>query len=138
MLRASRSFINLSIKNIRLGSLLVLLCIGQAMAIEEPKYDVVQADGPFEIRKYAPILIAETFVDGDMDEASSKGFRLIADFIFGNNQVTDSNASSKIAMTAPVNAEPVSKKIAMTAPVTTEPQSSESTMQAAKNGVSTL
>jgi hypothetical protein len=117
MVRASRSFINPAIKNIRVGSLLVLLCIGQAMAIEEPKYDVVQVDGPFEIRKYAPILIAETFVDGDMDEASSKGFRLIADFIFGNNQVTDSNASSKIAMTAPVTAEP---------------QSSESTLQAAK------
>ena len=132
MVRASRSFINPAIKNIRVGSLLVLLCIGQAMAIEEPKYDVIQTDGSFEIRKYAPILIAETFVDGDMDEASSKGFRLIADFIFGNNQVTDSNASSKIAMTAPVTAEPVSKKIAMTAPVTAEPLSSESTMQAVK------
>ena len=132
MLRASRSFINISIKKIRVGSLLVLLCHGQAMAIEEPKYDVIQTDGSFEIRKYAPILVAETFVDGDMDEASSKGFRLIADFIFGNNQVTDSNASSKIAMTAPVTAEPVSKKIAMTAPVTSEPQSSEYTMQAAK------
>ena len=132
MLRASRSFINPAIKNIRVGSLLVLLCIGHAMAIEEPKYDVIQTDGSFEIRKYAPILIAETFVDGDMDEASSKGFRLIADFIFGNNQVTDSNASSKIAMTAPVTAEPVSKKIAMTAPVTVEPQSFESNMQAAK------
>lgn len=132
MLRASRSFINPAIKNIRVGSLLVLLCIGHAMAIEEPKYDVIQTDGSFEIRKYAPILIAETFVDGDMDEASSKGFRLIADFIFGNNQVTDSNASSKIAMTAPVTAEPVSKKIAMTAPVTAEPQSFESNMQAAK------
>lgn len=132
MLRASRSFINPAIKNIRVGSLLVLLCIGHAMAIEEPKYDVIQTDGSFEIRKYSPILIAETFVDGDMDEASSKGFRLIADFIFGNNQVTDSNASSKIAMTAPVTAEPVSKKIAMTAPVTAEPQSFESNMQAAK------
>jgi hypothetical protein len=41
MLRASRSFINPAIKNLRVGSLLVLLCIGQAMAIEEPKYDVV-------------------------------------------------------------------------------------------------
>ena len=132
MLRASRSFINPAIKNIRVGSLLVLLCIGHAMAIEEPKYDVIQTDGSFEIRKYSPILIAETFVDGDMDEASSKGFRLIADFIFGNNQVTDSNASSKIAMTAPVTAEPVSKKIPMTAPVTAEPQSFESNMQAAK------
>jgi hypothetical protein len=76
--------------------------------------------------------VAETFVDGDMDEASNKGFRLIADFIFGNNQIADSSASSKIAMTAPVTVEPVSKKIAMTAPVTVEPQSSESNMQAAK------
>jgi len=101
------------------GLLLVFLCTGQAMAIEEPKYEVIQTDGSFEIRKYTPILLAETVVDGDMDEASTKGFRLIADFIFGNNQVIDANASSKIAMTAPVTAEPVSKKIAMTAPVTT-------------------
>ena len=102
------------------------------MAIEEPKYEVIQVDGPFEIRKYASILVAETVVDGDMDEASNKGFRLIADFIFGNNQLIDSNANSKIAMTAPVTVEPVSQKIAMAAPVTVEPQSSESNMQAAK------
>ena len=102
------------------------------MATEEPKFDTIQADGSFEIRKYAPLLIAETYVDGDMDEASNKGFRLIADFIFGNNQVMDANASSKIAMTAPVTVEPVSKKIAMTAPVTVEAQSSDSNMQGAK------
>ena len=114
------------------GLLIGLFCTGHAMAIEEPKYEVVQTEGAFEIRKYAPILVAETFVDGDMDEASNKGFRLIADFIFGNNQVADSSASSKIAMTAPVTVEPVSKKIAMTAPVTIEPQSAESNMQAAK------
>lgn len=99
------------------GLLIGLFCTGHAMAIEEPKYEVVQTEGAFEIRKYAPILVAETFVDGDMDEASNKGFRLIADFIFGNNQIADSSASSKIAMTAPV---------------TVEPQSSESNMQAAK------
>ena len=86
--------------------LLGLLCTGHVMAIEEPKYEVIQTDGTFEIRKYAPILIAETFVDGDMDEASNKGFRLIADYIFGNNQVVDSNANTKIAMTAPVTVEP--------------------------------
>ena len=112
--------------------LLGLLCTGHVMAIEEPKYEVIQTDGTFEIRKYAPILIAETFVDGDMDEASNKGFRLIADYIFGNNQVVDSNANTKIAMTAPVTVEPVSQKIAMTAPVTVEPQSSDSNMQNAK------
>lgn len=112
--------------------LLGLLCTGHVMAIEEPKYEVIQTDGAFEIRKYAPILIAETLVDGDMDEASNKGFRLIADYIFGNNQVVDSNANTKIAMTAPVTVEPVSQKIAMTAPVTVEPQSSDSNMQNAK------
>ena len=80
------------------------------MALEEPKYEVIQADGNFEIRKYAPLLVAETLIDGDMDEASNKGFRLIADYIFGNNQVADSSAAAKISMTAPVTVEPVCKK----------------------------
>ena len=102
------------------------------MAIEEPKYQVIQIDGPFEIRQYAPVLIAETLVDGDMDEASNTGFRRIADFIFGNNQAPDSNASSKIAMTAPVTVEPVSVKIEMTAPVTVAPQPTETNIQTAK------
>lgn len=112
--------------------LLGLLCTGHVMAIEEPQYEVIQTDGAFEIRRYAPILIAETFVDGDMDEASNKGFRLIADFIFGNNQVADTNANAKIAMTAPVTVEPISQKIAMTAPVTVEPQSADTNMQVPK------
>lgn len=108
------------------------LCIGNVMAIEEPKYEIIQKDGAFEIRKYAPILIAETIVEGDMDEASNKGFRLIADFIFGNNQAVDSNTNRKIDMTAPVTVEPMSQKIAMTAPVTVEPLFSDANMQAAK------
>ena len=112
--------------------ILGLLCSEHAMAIEEPKFQVLQVDGSFEIRQYAPILIAETLIDGDMDEASNKGFRLIADFIFGNNQVPNSSASSKIAMTAPVTIEAISTKIAMTAPVTIEPQSNESNIQTSK------
>ncbi len=109
-----------------------LLWIKPAMAIEEPKYEVVTADAQFEVRHYAPILIAETIVEGDMDAASSKGFRLIADFIFGNNQQSDSDKKAKIAMTAPVTVEPQSSKIAMTAPVTVEPQAAESSMKTAK------
>jgi len=112
--------------------LLGLLLTGHAMAIEEPKFEVLLSNGPFEIRHYAPFLVAETLVEGDMDDASSKGFRLIADFIFGNNQTPGANTSSKIAMTAPVTVEPVSTKIAMTAPVTVTPQSAESGMQDAK------
>ncbi len=107
------------------------LWIGNAMATEEPSYKVLVTENSFEIRQYAPMLIAETLVEGDMDEASSKGFRLIADFIFGNNQVSDSQLKSKIAMTAPVTAEPQSSKIAMTAPVTLEPSSAAMTMQTA-------
>lgn len=103
-----------------------------AMAIEEPKYEVIVSDGAFEIRRYAPMLIAETFVDGDMDEASNKGFRLIADFIFGNNQAPGSDQKSNIAMTAPVTIEPQSAKIAMTAPVTVQPESDQEKLAAIK------
>ncbi len=96
--------------------------MGSAMAIEEPRYEVSISQAPFELRHYAPILIAQTIVEGDMDAASNKGFRLIADFIFGNNLAVDSEQAAKIAMTAPVTVEPQSSKIAMTAPVTIEPQ----------------
>jgi hypothetical protein len=90
-----------------IGLILALIWTGRVMAIEEPKYEVLRSDGPYEIRQYAPILIAETLVEGDMDEASNKGFRRIADFIFGNNQAADSVPQAKIAMTAPVTVEPL-------------------------------
>ena len=102
------------------------------MATEEPKYEVVFSEGDMEVRRYAPMLIAEAEVEGSMDEASNKGFRLIADYIFGNNQSSDSEQRSKIAMTAPVTVEPQSSRISMTAPVTVEPQSAETDMQAAR------
>ncbi len=89
-----------------LGLVLMFFWAGHAMAAEEPKYEVLLSEGAFEVRKYAPQLIAETVVAGDMDEASNKGFRLIADFIFGNNQAPNAAASEKIAMTAPVTIEP--------------------------------
>lgn len=106
------------------------------MAVEEPKFELIAKDGNCEIRRYAPVIIAETLVSGDMDAASSKGFRLIADYIFGNNTLAGAAAekdSQKIAMTAPVMLEPVAgaAKIAMTAPVTAEPVDDASTLSAA-------
>jgi hypothetical protein len=85
-----------------------------AMAIEEPKFETLKKEEPFEVRKYASYLIAETTVQADLDKASNQGFRRIADFIFGNNQVASggNTADSK---------EKVSSKIAMTAPVVVEP-----------------
>ena len=108
------------------------LWMESAMAIEEPHYDVIVSQAPFELRHYAPTLIAQTIVEGDMDAASNKGFRLIADFIFGNNLAAGSEQAAKIAMTAPVTVEPQSSKIAMTAPVTIEPQSDATSVASAK------
>ena len=100
-----------------------LLLGGYAMAVEEPKFDVLTQDKGFEVRRYAPLIVAETWVEGDMDAASGKGFRAIADYIFGNNLAPQSQQSSKIAMTAPVTMEPQAEtgKLAMTAPVTVQP-----------------
>ena len=83
-----------------------------AMASDEPAYTVETKDGDFEIRRYAPLLAAEVTVTGDRSAAINQGFRLLADFIFGNN-----TARKKIDMTTPVTQQP-SEKIAMTAPVT--------------------
>jgi SOUL heme-binding protein len=94
----------------------LLIFSNTAMAIEEPKFTLLEKDQAFELRDYAPKVIAEVEVDGDMREASSKGFRLIADFIFGNNAL-QSGKSEKISMTAPVLLEGRSEKISMTAPV---------------------
>jgi len=94
----------------------LLVFSNTAMAIEEPKFTLLEKDKAFELRAYAPKIIAEVVVDGNMREASSKGFRLIANFIFGNNTV-QSGKSEKISMTAPVSVEPQSEKISMTSPV---------------------
>lgn len=103
-------------------SLLLSLKAPIVMAIEEPSYQVLKQSEPFELRQYESQLIAEVTVQGSLSEASNKGFRLVADYIFGNNQVSQasSNQSEKIAMTAPVVIEPQSSKIAMTAPVVVE------------------
>ena len=80
--------------------------------VEHPKYALVERSGAIEIRDYAPMIVAETEVTGERREAISKGFRLIADYIFGNN-----TAAQKVPMTAPVTQQS-GEKIAMTAPVT--------------------
>ena len=109
-----------------LAFLTSLLIASAVMATEEPKYVLLEKSEPFELRAYAPLIVAEVKVDGDLDAASNQGFRLIAAYIFGKNQV-----SEKIAMTAPVGIESSdqnkSAKIAMTAPVGIESsKSSES------------
>ncbi len=83
-----------------------------AMASDEPDFTVELKDGDYEIRRYAPLLAAEVTVTGERSVAINQGFRVLADFIFGNN-----TARKKIDMTTPVTQQP-SEKIAMTVPVT--------------------
>ena len=80
--------------------------------VEQPKYRVVESSGNIEIRDYPPMIVAEAEVSGDRRDAIGKGFRVIADYIFGNN-----TTAQKVPMTAPVTQQG-SEKIAMTAPVT--------------------
>lgn len=87
-----------------------------SMAVEEPAFRQVLREGDFEVRDYPALVVAEVTVAGDQKEAASKGFRLLAGYIFGGNKRRQS-----IAMTAPVAQQSASEKIAMTAPVAQTP-----------------
>ena len=90
--------------------LIVGVLAGPVMSnVEKPDYKVVQSEQNIEIRQYKPMIIAEVEVDGKREDAIRDGFRLIADYIFGNNTV-----EQNISMTAPVQQK---EKIAMTSPV---------------------
>jgi hypothetical protein len=90
----------------------ITLGAANAMAIEEAAYTTVTADGAFEIRDYAPHVVAETLVEGTLEEAGNKAFNRLFGYISGGNR-----SREKVAMTAPVSQQPGGEKIAMTAPV---------------------
>ena len=87
--------------------------------IEEPSYKIVEKSGDFEVRNYAPYIVAEVEMEGDRDSAVNAGFRVLAGYIFGGN-----TKRTKIEMTAPVT-QSKGEKIEMTAPVTQSPQGSK-------------
>jgi hypothetical protein len=99
-----------------------------AGGIETPTYEVVASEPAqgapgetIELRRYEPMIVAEVTVTADSrDAASSKGFRPLADFIFGAN-----DPGTSLAMTAPVTTAPAEgdegERIDMTAPVSSAP-----------------
>ena len=92
--------------------LIVGVLAGPVMSdVEKPDYEVIQSVQNIEIRQYEPMIIAEVEVDGKREDAIGDGFRLLADYIFGNNTV-----QQVISMTAPVQ-QKENQNIAMTAPV---------------------
>jgi hypothetical protein len=89
---------------------LVIVSVRSAFAIEEPKYSVVQRYADFEVRDYPAYLVAETTVESDFEDAGSKAFQRLFNYISGQN-----SGGQSIEMTAPVVQK--GQKIAMTAPV---------------------
>lgn len=79
---------------------------------KEPRHKVVSKDGKFEIREYEAVVAAEVVSPGDRSAAASRSFRLLFNYISGDNR-----SKSKIPMTSPV-AMTQNEKIPMTAPVT--------------------
>lgn len=111
---------------------------GVAMATEEPSYTVLLHKENFELRRYDGQIVAQTWVTGDQDTASRQGFKILADYIFGNNKTASGN-SSTISMTTPVMMQhksdhngtnkSESSKIAMTAPVMMKQENNKWRMQ---------
>ena len=70
----------------------VYLFYSNAMANEEAKYEVIQKNEIYEVRKYSDRLAVETF-----DSNQNSGFRKLFNYISGNNKI-----NKKISMTTPV------------------------------------
>jgi len=93
------------------AAIVAVLATPTAMAIEEPRFKVLEKDGSFELREYSPYIVAETRVEASFEEAGSVAFQRLFRYISGNNV-----GQQKIAMTAPVT-QARGEKISMTAPV---------------------
>ncbi|MBL6689362.1 MAG: heme-binding protein [Pseudomonadales bacterium] len=77
---------------------LLVLASFSVAALDEPDFTVIEQLGEsMEVREYPAFTTASVAIDADIKSAGNQGFRLLADYIFGNNQ-----ADEKIAMTAPV------------------------------------
>lgn len=75
----------------------VLSASPAANALEEPAYEVLRGTEDYEIRQYESYIVAEVDVVGNADDSGNRAFRILADYIFGNN-----DAREKMNMTAPV------------------------------------
>lgn len=95
-------------------ALLLLACFagGCATSVEDAKYITISQTSHFELRDYPPQIVAETEVEGTLEDAGNKAFQKLFDYISGANQ-----SRENISMTSPVTQEPASEKIAMTTPV---------------------
>ena len=87
---------------------------GVRSGYEQPPYEVVEEIGDaVEVRSYGARVAAESRVaTADRDEGMNDAFRVLFNYITGDNQT-----EASIAMTAPVETAQTSEEIAMTVPV---------------------
>ncbi|MFZ1377349.1 MAG: heme-binding protein [Geothrix sp.] len=85
------------------------------MAVMEPPFTLETATDEYDIRKYGPLLVAESRVEAGFDEAGTRGFKLLARYISGDNQ-----SRTKVAGPSFESQHAPSETIAMTAPVCQE------------------
>ena len=103
----------------------VVLAFGAAMIgpimsnVEVPAYKIVKKEQNIEIRQYPPLIIAEVKTAGSRQDSIGNGFRILADFIFGNNE-----GEKQLSMNGPIRQQE-GIKIAMTAPVQQEKTDTE-------------
>ena len=103
----------------------VVLAFGAAMIgpimsnVEVPAYKILKKEQNIEIRQYPPLIIAEVKTTGSRQDAIGDGFRILADFIFGNNE-----GEKQLSMNGPITQQQ-GIKIAMTAPVQQEKTDTE-------------
>ena len=64
---------------------------------EQPSHEVLIDDEPFQLRRYAPQLVASVTVTGDRDAATDEAFGQLASYIFATDR-----EGEEIDMTTPV------------------------------------
>lgn len=95
-----------------------MMTVQSLMAIDEPKYEVIDRKGDIEIREYSSYIVAEMIVSSDFEEAGNEAFSTLVGYIGGENI-----SQQSIEMTSPVSQEKIEttgQEIEMTAPVSQE------------------
>lgn len=80
------------------GALIPLVLIVAALlSLPEPDYEVVAEGDGYEVRRYQPVNVAETRVDGPFEAASDAAYEVLVGYIQGGNQ-----GGRNLPMMAPV------------------------------------
>ena len=79
-------------KKILSTTVLFLIIISNAMAVEEANYEIIKTNEIYEIRKYSDLIVVETITSNE-----NSGFRKLFNYISGANE-----KNQEIKMTAPV------------------------------------